>query len=86
MSLTDDLPDFDAIAKRMCAEMPDTVTRRAFDAVQENIRLALVNAWNARGSADAQIIEASLTSQMGVSAAGPYVKNLERAVKALDQS
>jgi len=41
--------------------------------------------WNARGAADIAKIEAQLTSMMGAVAAGPYIKNLDRALRKLDR-
>jgi hypothetical protein len=41
--------------------------------------------WNARGGADRAKLEGELSSQMGATAAGPYVKNLDRALRSLDR-
>jgi hypothetical protein len=46
---------------------------------------ALRLVWNARGAADVAKLESTLASLMGGSASGPYVKNLDRALRALDQ-
>jgi hypothetical protein len=54
-------------------------------AAVEEIAMALFNAWNARGRADRKAIEASLVSLLGCTAARPHIKNLERALKALDR-
>lgn len=49
--------------------------------IAEQLRLV----WNARGAADIVKLDASLTSQMGATMAGPYVKNLDRALRTLDR-
>jgi len=41
--------------------------------------------WNARGAADITKIEDDLSAMMGPAAAGPYCKNLERAIRKLDR-
>jgi hypothetical protein len=41
--------------------------------------------WNARGAADLATIETTFSSVMGITAAGPYVKNLDRAIRRLDR-
>jgi hypothetical protein len=46
---------------------------------------ALRLVWNARGAADIAKLESTLASLMGGSASGPYVKNLDRALRALDE-
>lgn len=46
----------------------------------------LMEIWNARGAADAVIVDGALSSQMGGITAGPYVKNLQRAISSLDAS
>jgi hypothetical protein len=45
----------------------------------------LLNIWNARGAADIAKIETELSTLMGATAAGPYVKNLDRALRRLDR-
>jgi len=49
--------------------------------IEETLRLV----WNARGAADIAKIESELASQMGSTASGPYVKNLDRALRTLDK-
>jgi hypothetical protein len=41
--------------------------------------------WNARGAVDITKIEHELSAMMGPTAAGPYLKNLNRALLALDR-
>jgi len=41
--------------------------------------------WNARGAADIATIETALASQMGATASGPYLKNLDRELRKLDR-
>lgn len=68
-------PDFLAIAR-------DVFMRdEPIPAMAEQLRLI----WNARGAADVTKLEAELSSLMGVTAAGPYVKNLDRALRSLDR-
>lgn len=67
-------PDFDQIASRIF-----------HDHGQLSIATALREMWNARGAADRTKLEAELSSMMGAKASGPYVKNLERALRSLDR-
>lgn len=74
-------PDFEAIALRLAYAFGfpgegDVTTQ---------IREAIIDAWNARGAADIVKLEAELTSMMGGTASGPYVKNLDRALRGLDR-
>ena len=66
--------DFDRIARRI-AELTDLA----------RVREQLVLIWNARGAADLATIELTLSATMGTTAAGPYLKNLDRALRALDR-
>jgi hypothetical protein len=73
------LPDFD--------EMARSYYRQFLGGGSESIALiatALRRMWNARGASDIAKIEAELSSMMGATAAGPYVKNLDRALRTLD--
>jgi hypothetical protein len=70
-------PDFDQIARRAISGSEFHIER-----VAEQLRLA----WNARGAADLAKIEAELSMLMGATAAGPYLKKLDRVVRALDRS
>jgi hypothetical protein len=84
-------PDFKATAQIAIDEI-FADTSRKFDpdrdlpllaaAIVEQLRLV----WNARGAADIVKLEAELAAQMGVTASGPYVKNLDRALRSLDRS
>lgn len=83
MAETKTAPDFEQIAGDIIAEIEraeaGTIVNLSF--LADMIR----RGWNLRGAADLAAIEASLASQMGVSASGPYVKNIERALKELDR-
>ena len=45
----------------------------------------LPQVWNARGATDIAKIEHELSTMMGAVASGPYLKNLERALRGLDR-
>ena len=76
-------PDFDQIARQLVdAYDPDAMADRSI-AIDITEQLRLI--WNARGAADLVTLEAALSSLMGVTAAGPYVKNLDRALRQLDR-
>jgi hypothetical protein len=51
------------------------------DLIAERLRLI----WNARGTADLAALEVSLTSMMGATAGGPYVKIFGREIRKLDR-
>jgi hypothetical protein len=80
-------PNFQSIAEdifRRAVEMdahPDHELTDAYTFVVDALRLV----WNARGAADITTIEHQLAQQMGATAAGPYTKNLDRALRALDR-
>jgi len=67
-------PDFEQIAERI-------VPPSYVGLVAEQLR----QVWNARGVADITKLESELSSMMGVTASGPYVKNLDRALRTLDR-
>jgi len=71
-------PDFDQIARRL-ADMPDADDQ--VEAIAEQLCLV----WNARGAADLAKVDAELSMMMGATMAGPYVKNLDRALRKLDR-
>jgi hypothetical protein len=79
-------PDFDAIARA-------SITRWGFDEEEplqrslmiEDFAEQLRQVWNARGAVDIATVEAELSTMMGWTAAGPYVKNLDRALRTLDR-
>lgn len=70
-------PDFDQIALKLITRSK-AVTQVA---LVEVLRLL----WNTRGAADRALLDGELSSQMGSTAAGPYVKNLDRALRSLDR-
>ena len=81
-------PDFEQIAHHIVdvAYTDDGQTVRDVKAalragIAEQLRLV----WNARGAADVATIETELTAMMGATAAGPLIKNLDRAVRQLDR-
>jgi hypothetical protein len=76
-------PDFDAIARALLnlAATNGSIVSTTSEALIAELRLV----WNARGAADLVKIEAELSSLMGVTASGPYVKNLDRAIRSLDR-
>lgn len=80
-----DAPDFQKIAERLTEEgaiHSDEDSRLDLRGqIAEQLRLV----WNARGAADLAKIDHELTSMMGGQAAGPYVKNLDRALRGLDR-
>ena len=70
-------PDFDQIARRL----QPFVSPQYVTLVVEQFRLV----WNARCAADLAKIDTELSMMMGSTASGPYVKNLDRAIRALDR-
>jgi len=78
-------PDFEAIARAALDRWgrDDAPIQRAL--IVEDIAAQLRLIWNARGAADVTKLEAELSALMGVTASGPYVKNLDRAIRALDR-
>jgi hypothetical protein len=69
-----DTPDFDLIASKIFS-----------DHGQASIAKALRDMWNARGAVDLAKVEHELSTMMGSTMAGPYCKNLDRALRALDR-
>jgi hypothetical protein len=41
--------------------------------------------WNARGAVDIAKIDSELIQMMGPNRSGPYIKNLDRALRTLDR-
>lgn len=77
-------PDFEQIGKELRKYFTDDGEAR--EARQnEMLDQVLRQVWNARGAADAVKLEAELSGMMGVTMAGPYVKNLDRAIRTLDR-
>ena len=75
-------PDFKQIAQLLAIDVGyGDQERTQVTRITEQLRLV----WNARGAADLVKLEAELSGLMGVTAAGPYVKNLDRALKTLDR-
>ena len=75
--------DFDKIATHLLTEVldPRVDLPAKIRATKEQLR----QVWNARGAADLAKIEADLSAMMGATMAGPYVKNLDRALRTLDR-
>jgi hypothetical protein len=79
-----EIPDFDTIAVRVLVDLEpltEEQTQQAMAVVAEQLRLA----WNARGAADIARLDYELSRQMGPASAGPYVENLDRALRELDR-
>lgn len=73
-TLMPESPDFDRIARDHVPGAPsDPLWSVNVQAIAEQLRLV----WNARGAADIAKIEAELS--------GPYVKNLDHALRTLDR-
>jgi hypothetical protein len=60
------------------ADMSERVARTGIEELLKRI-------WNARGAADIAKLETELSILMGATMAGPYVKNLDRALRTLDR-
>lgn len=71
-------PNFDQIARVLVTACDGPTAEMR---IAEELRLM----WNARGAADVAKVEATLTSLMGATACGPYLKNLDRALRGLDR-
>ena len=77
-----DLRLFEQLSKAMVDRLREfDVDEEDVQAVAEQLRVV----WNARGAADLETIEAKLSSLMGLITAGPYVKNLDQALRKLDR-
>lgn len=76
-----EIPDFEKIARRLSNEAGHS----GDGAVTYEFAATLRLVWNARGAADLVKIEAELSTLMGSTAAGPYVKSLDRALRSLDR-
>jgi hypothetical protein len=75
-------PDFEHIARLVAMAIPSIVTR---ELVEQDIAEQLRQVWNARGAADLEKVESELSTMMGSTAAGLYVKHLDRALRTLDR-
>jgi hypothetical protein len=71
-------PDFERLARNLLVASADGDVA---DAIATELRLT----WNARGASDIALIGRELSSMMGATAGGPYIKNLDRALRALDR-
>jgi hypothetical protein len=81
-------PDFAQIAHHIVdvAYTDDGQTVRDVKAALEaGIAAQLRAVWNARGAADLAKLEAALIALMGATAAGPFIKDLDREVRQLDR-
>src|SRR3984893_6805550 len=85
-------PDFEQIAHRILDDAytddgttGDARTDARKAALQAAIAEQLRFVWNARGAADLAKVETELTAMMGATAAEPFIKNLDRALRQLDR-
>jgi hypothetical protein len=86
MSLMPEPPDFEQIARRVCVTvLGDSSPTDRIDALVSALVLEMHYLWNERGLRDRATLEAELSTMMGGTAAGPYVKNLTRALRGLDR-
>jgi hypothetical protein len=87
--------DFEQVAREILEHLSTSVltqeaafgteprrAQRHTDLIAEHLRLI----WNARGAADLEALEAVMLSLMGATASAPYLKNLDRALRKLDQA
>jgi hypothetical protein len=79
--LMPETPDFAQIARQLGEQAGLT----GHHAVTTEIAELLRQVWNARGAADLATLESELSQMMGPAAAGPYLKNLDRALRTLDR-
>jgi hypothetical protein len=80
-----DAPDFDQITRTVLRAISDNIRGECPPLAFGPVRSALVQIWNARGAADLAKVDAELSMMMGATMAGPYVKNLDRALRGLDR-
>jgi hypothetical protein len=86
-------PGFEEIARGLVDRRFEDTTLALKPETYTPWRQALVRAvadelrqvWNARGAADLTKLETELMAVMGAKSSGPYVKNLERALRSLDR-
>jgi hypothetical protein len=80
------LPDFDAIAREFsrlhlhAGDSDDAINEQGIEDLARELRAV----WNKRGAFDAKLIDQSLTTMMGETAADSYVKNLARILQQAD--
>ena len=74
--------DLRRLAERLLVDVLGRPVNRnaAVDALVTALRIV----WNERGAVDIATVERELSTMMGSAAAGPYCKNLDRALRALD--
>lgn len=78
-------PDFDVLAKRHAFAIAGHPAPAAMGRHSAELADFLRDIWNTRGAVDMSAIELALASQMGATASGPYLKNLNRTLRALDE-
>jgi hypothetical protein len=74
-------PNFEALAHDLIDLLRQTHDWTAIAMTVDHLH----KVWNARGAVDISTIEHQLAQQMGATASGPYMKNLDRALRALDR-
>ena len=86
-------PDFEKIAALVLDPLVLAVDRQhaelppgQYGAVKQSIAEQLRQVWNARGAADLEQVDTTLSTLMGHAASGPYVQHLERALRTLDRT
>jgi hypothetical protein len=77
--------DFDQIARKFLERRFASLNEAWLQEVRGQLAEQLRLVWNARGAADRFKLDAELSSMMGVTASGPYVTNLNRALRTLDR-
>jgi hypothetical protein len=78
-------PDFDTIARRLLDSIWATDVRKRARHRRPAYFHGTSSHLNARGAVDIAKVESELSTMMGWTAAGPYVKNLDRALRGLDR-
>jgi hypothetical protein len=79
--------DFEQLARdtveqwSMAGFIERTALQRILNDVAEQLRLV----WNARGATDLATVEHQVSTMLGSTVAGPYVKTLDRALRTLDR-
>ena len=88
-----EVPDFEKVARRV-VELMDGQLRAPFipiddDQVAEGLARTIAEQlrliWNARGAADIARLDAELSTLLGATAAAPYLKSLDGALRTLDR-
>ena len=73
------------LSGKLRARVAAVVLDVSVEAVVEIVANAVQEAWNARGQRDLDEVSTSLTMQRGSTAAGPYIRSLAGALRALDR-